>query len=138
FPDIAIKKGIMKMPDMPVGDSFKYSIEQLKIHWTSGLNSAFIIYDAYYTSIHPQTTSRLNTDIINLSNNIVYQFEHALNEFKTKLGEENVIVPLCFEDDNLMKNGSVLIGDEISKNALEVRIPYLEKLEKVDEFLKLN
>lgn len=138
FPDIAIKKGIMKMPDMPVGDSFKYSIEQLKIHWTSGLNSAFIIDDAYYTSIHPQTTSRLNTDIINLSNNIVYQFEHALNEFKTKLGEENVIVPLCFEDDNLMKNGSVLIGDEISKNALEVRIPYLEKLEKVDEFLKLN
>lgn len=138
FPDIAIKKGIMKMPDMPVGDSFKYSIEQLKIHWTSGLNSAFIIDDAYYTSIHPQTTSRLNTDIINLSNNIVYQFEQALNEFKTKLGEEKLIISLCFEDDNLMKNGSVLIGDEISKNALEVRIPYLEKLEEVDAFLELN
>lgn len=37
-----------------------------------------------------------------------------------------------------MRNGIVLIGDEISKNAVAVRIPYLEKLEKVDELLVLN
>lgn len=92
FPEIASKVGVTKMPDMPIGDSFKYSIEQLKKHWTSGLNSAFILDDAYYPTIHPQTNSQLNTEIINITNNIVYQFEIALNEFKTKLGEENTIV----------------------------------------------
>lgn len=138
FPEIASKVGIKKMPDMPVGDSFRLSTEELKKHWISGLNSSFIIDGPYYITAHPQTTSRLNTDIINLSNNIMYQFEHALNEFKTKLGEEKSIISLCFEDDNLMKNGIVLIGDEISKNAVEVRIPYLEKLEEVDAFLELN
>ena len=138
FPHIAAKLGIMKMPDMPVDSSFEYSVEQLKKQWTSGGNSSFIIDGAYYTTIHPQTTSQLNTDIIYISNNIMYQFETGLKKFKSELNEVNRILPLCYEDNSLVKNGNILIGDEICKNAKEIKIQYLEKLEEVDEFLALN
>lgn len=138
FPEMARKIGVVKMPDMPVGQPFRYSVNQLKKQWTSGSNSSFIIGDSYFTTIHPQTTSRLNTEIINISNNIVYQYETALNSFKSELAEEYRIVPLRFEDNSLMRKGVILIGDEISKTAIEVRIPYLEKLEVVDQLFALN
>jgi hypothetical protein len=138
FPDIAAKLGIVKMPDMPVDSSFEYSVQQLKEQWTSGGNSSFLIDEAYYTTVHPQTTSRLNTEIINVTKNIIYQYETALNSLKSKLVEEYRIVPLRFEDNSLMRNGVILIGDETSKMAVEVRITYLEKLEVVDQFSALN
>ena len=138
FPNTASKNGVMIMPDMPIGEVYTYSVDHLKRQWINGCNSSFVIDGSYYTTIHPQTTSRLNTEIINISNNIIYQYQTALNDFKTRLGKEYRIVPLCFEDNSIMKNEVILIGDEISKTAIEVRIPYLEKLQKVDEFLTLN
>lgn len=138
FPQIASKVGIHKMPDMPIGEPFQYSVDQLKKQWVRGSNSSFIIDGDYYISIHLQTTSHLNTQIKQISDNIFFQFEKQLNSFKTKLGEDNKIISLSYEDNSLVKNGVVLIGDEISKNAEEINIPYLQKLEEVDDFLALN
>ena len=138
FPNTATKMGIYKMPDMPIGEPFTYSADQLKRQWTSGNNSSFIIDGSYYTTLRLQTRSGLSIDTFFISNNIIYQFDTALNEFKAELGKEYRIVPLCFEDNSIMKNGVIMIRDEISKTAIGVRIPYLEKLEVVDGLLALK
>lgn len=135
FPDIAIKLGIAKLHDMPVNEPFEYSVAQLKRHWTKGLNSSFIIDGEFYTSIHLQTTSKLNTEILNLSNNVIYQYRHALENFIATLGAEHNIVSLKYEDNSLVKEGVILVGDEISKIAVEVKISYFERLEMLDKLI---
>jgi hypothetical protein len=36
----------------------------------------------------------------------------------------------------LFKDSNILIGDEISKNAIEIKIDYLDKLKLIDILLK--
>jgi len=135
FPNIAKKIGIEKLPDMPVNEPFEYSVAQMKSHWEKGLNSSFIIDGEYYTSGYIQTISKLNSDIIYLSNNVIYQFRNGVENFISTLGSEYKIVPLRYEDNSLVKDDIILVGDEISKRAVEVKVSYLKRLGVVDHFI---
>lgn len=138
FPEIINQLGVYVMPDMPVGEKFEYSIDKVKTDWISGSNVSFHINNQYYTSVNLQTFSRLNTEIVNITNNIIYQFKENLRQFylnNNELNNNSKIVPLRYEDGEFFKNGNILIGDKISKIATEIRIDYLERLKFVDVML---
>ena len=130
------------MPDMPVGKKYEYSNDEMKHIWTSGGNVSFYINNQYYTSANPQTFSRLNTEVIDIARNIIYQFEESLRQFKLKLNNGRElndaieIVPLRYDDGEFFKGGNILIGDKISKIAVEIPIDFLNKLRYIDVMLK--
>lgn len=138
FPEIISYLGIYPMSDMPVGEKYEYSIAEMKNTWISGGNVSFHINNRYYTSVNLQTFSRLNTEVIDVTRNIIYQFEKSLRQFNLQLNENNIIeiVPLKYEDGEFFKDGNILIGDKASKTAIEIRIDYLERLRYIDVMLK--
>ena len=142
FPEIINDLGIYAMSDMPVGKKYEYSNDEIKDIWTSGGNVSFYINNQYYTSANPQTFSRLNTEVIDIARNIIYQFEESLRQFKLKLNNGRElnnaieIVPLRYDDGEFFKGGNILIGDKISKIAVEIPIDFLNKLRYIDVMLK--
>ncbi len=142
FPEIINHLGVYSMPDMPVGEKYEYSIAGMKKTWISGGNVSFHINNQYYTSVNPQTFSRLNTEVINITRNIIYQLEKSFRQFNLQLNENNElnnaieIVPLKYDDGEFFKEDKILIGDKISKTATEIRIDYFERLRYIDGMLK--
>jgi asparagine N-glycosylation enzyme membrane subunit Stt3 len=142
FPEIINDLGIYAMPDMPVGKKYEYSYDEMKDTWTSGGNVSFYINNQYYTSANAQTFSRLNTEVIYITQKIIYQFEESLRQFNLQLNEDSElnkaieIVPLKYDDDEFFKGGNILIGDKISKTATEIPIDFLKKLKHIDVMLK--
>jgi len=145
FPEVIGQLGIAAYPDMPIGEKYKYSTDEIKNTWISGGNVSFLVNKQYFTSCNPQTLSRLNTNVVSIVQNVYYQIEENLKQFISQLNiapnfviNELEIEPLLYEDNQLFHGCNILIGEKNTKIATEIRIDYLCKLDFLDMMIKNN
>lgn len=134
FPELLNHLEIGYMPDMPVGNDYKYTIDEMRCAWVSGGNVSFKFNNLYYTSTSPQTLSRLNARIIEIVRNIYREIELQIKQFISYLEEkypnitESEIEPI----DYYVETNAIIVVDEITKEGFEMKIPYLNILNYID------
>lgn len=141
FPELLNDLSIAAMPDMPIGKDYKYSVNEVKEIWGKGGNVSFLINNSYYTSCVPQTFSKLNTQTIFIVQNIYFQIDLQLRRFLHYLNEKYPEKNNDFDIESLTFNceeNILVIGDKITKEAVEIRIDYLANLKFIDDILQQN
>jgi hypothetical protein len=139
FPELLNHLGIGAMPDIPMGNSHKYSIEEMRDIWISGGNVSFQIDNYYYTSCSPQTFSRLNASIVRIFQTIYYQINFQMEKFTNYLKEKYPKIEMDFEIEPLTYNcedNIIIIGEKITREACQIKIDYLSILKYIDIILE--
>jgi hypothetical protein len=126
--------GIGYMPDMPMGKNPNYSVDDIKNMWISGSNVTFIVNEKYYTSNKLQTPSRLNTEIIQIVQNIYCEVETGLQKFIEQSLYKDFIVS-SEQDYNDLYNGTIKLTLPGSTNNFELVVNYLALLPLIDLML---
>lgn len=124
YPEKLDDLGIKLLPDMPFGEYVDHSIEYIKNEWIDGRNVSFTINQKYYTTSNPMTFSRINTKSIYELSNIKYQCDIFQN--KILANSSNYSFEILESNSEF-----ILVGDVISKQAYELKFPYLNDRLKI-------
>jgi len=146
FPELLTVLGFASLPDMPlpaIGQVPNQSPEHIRKLWVSGSNVAFIINNKYYTATNPQTLSRLNSRLIYIGSNILYQIEHQIKEFTNYLATKYAVQSFNFIvnqeiSQTSINNGEIYITESTTNEGAKLSIDYLKCIGIINSILNLS